>query len=106
MSTPDEKERALNATREWLFRLLDRRYQPTITEIRQTACRLLRHYPWTMDADAMRKALDHEDLHPVNKSLRQAQHGRACVCGNEGRAYMCACKAKPNARRRRGNYTR
>jgi len=60
MSLPCEKERALNATREWLFRLMDRRYRPGWGEIRTTAARLLRHYPWAMDAEAMRKALDKE----------------------------------------------
>lgn len=57
MSMPDEKARALNQTREWLVLLLDREYKPKMSEIRAKACALLRHYPWTMDAEVMEKAL-------------------------------------------------
>jgi hypothetical protein len=51
MSVPEEKRRTLIYTREWLFKLLDRRYRPGWTEIRDTAARLLHHYPFTHDIE-------------------------------------------------------
>ena len=51
MSVPEEKRRAVNYTREWLLRLLDPRYRPGWTEIRATASRLLRHYPFEYDVE-------------------------------------------------------
>jgi hypothetical protein len=61
MSLPDEKARAVRYTREWLFKLLDRKYQPKISEVRAQACRLLRHYPWGHDLDVFLKALERQN---------------------------------------------
>lgn len=51
MSLPEEKIRAVNYTREWLFKLCDPKYRPKWTELRANARRLLKHYPWTMDTE-------------------------------------------------------
>jgi hypothetical protein len=75
MSLPDEKARAVTYAREWLYRLLDRKYKPTMTEIRSTACRLLRHYPWAHDVEIMLKALEAEQCESISRLRREATGG-------------------------------
>jgi hypothetical protein len=70
MSLPDEKKRALNNTREWLFQLLDRRYQPKMGEIRNKASHLLKHFPNLMDAGDMEKALNDRHERIVSRLKR------------------------------------
>ena len=71
MSIPEEKRRALDMTREWLFQLLDRRYRPKISEIRERACRLLRHYPWAHDAELMERALNEHQARGMRRLARK-----------------------------------
>lgn len=73
MSLPDQKARALNQTHEWLLKLLDRRYRPTMTEIRDTASRLVKHFPWTMDAEVMEKALIAQHNRAMKRVMRNTQ---------------------------------
>jgi hypothetical protein len=46
MTLPDEEARAIDATRQFMFELLDPRLTPRVpAAIRQRARRLLKHYP-------------------------------------------------------------
>lgn len=70
MSVPEEKRRAVQYTREWLFKLLDRRYRPGWTEIRKKASRLLRHYPFDMDIERA--------FEPAQKTKTWSKPGGKC----------------------------
>lgn len=49
MTLPDERIRAVNATREFLLELLNPKKTPRIPKsTRQRARNLLKHYPWPM----------------------------------------------------------
>ncbi len=49
MTLPDERYRAVRATREFLVDLLDPKKTPKVPRaIRDRAGRCLRHYPWEM----------------------------------------------------------
>jgi hypothetical protein len=70
MSLPDEKIRAVRYTRDWLFQLLDRRYQPKISEIRARASRLIKHYPFDHDLSVFQKALERENKRLWKRALK------------------------------------
>jgi len=90
MSLPDEKARALNQTREWLVLLLDREYKPKMSEIRAEACALLRHYPWTMDAEVMEKAL----IAQHNRAMKRMMLGTQRLIRDVNRAHKATKKSK------------
>jgi hypothetical protein len=50
MSLPDEKQRAVSNTREFLFDLLDTKKTPNVPRsVREQARMLLKHYPYDGD---------------------------------------------------------
>ena len=54
-----------------MFQLLDRRYRPKMSEIRERASRLLKHFPWSMDADDMERALIARHARAMRRVLRK-----------------------------------
>ena len=50
MTLPDERFRAVRATREFMYALLDPKQTPKVPRaVRQQASRCLRHYPGSVD---------------------------------------------------------
>jgi hypothetical protein len=90
MSLPEQKAMALNQTREWLFKLLNRRYQPTMTEIRDTASRLLKHFPWSMDAEVMEQAL----IAQHNRAMKRVMRNTQRLIRDVNRAHKATAKSK------------
>ena len=60
MTIDAERLRAIDATREWLYEKLEHKGTPPKT--RKEIARLLKHYPWSLWTDDLRKLLKGKEL--------------------------------------------